>query len=64
MARKPNNLKTVQVTVSTTPPVNSYLEELVLGGLYGKNPAEAAERLMTRGIEDLISRGVLKRIRK
>jgi hypothetical protein len=38
-----------------------YLEELVGSGLYGKNPAEAAERLIALGIEDLIRQGTLKR---
>ena len=46
MARKPNPVKSVQITVSTTPLVHGYLSALVDTGLYGKNPAEAAERLV------------------
>jgi hypothetical protein len=61
MARKPNDVDTVQITISTTPPVSAYLKKLVSSGLYGKNPADAAERLVTSGIERLITRGVLKR---
>ena len=51
MARKPNPVKSVQITVSTTPLVHGYLSALVDTGLYGKNPAEAAERLIAKGIE-------------
>lgn len=29
-------------------------------GLFGKNAAEAAERLIARGIEDLLRQGTLK----
>ena len=47
--------------MTTTPQVRSYLEQLVQGGLYGKNRTEAAERLLTRSIEMLIRDGVLKR---
>jgi hypothetical protein len=61
MARRPNNIKTVTVTISTTPPVEAYLLKLVSSGLYGKNPADAAERLVARGIEALIRQGHLKR---
>jgi hypothetical protein len=49
MARKPNPVKSVQITVSTTPLVHGYLSALVDTGLYGKNPAEAAERLIAKG---------------
>ncbi len=61
MARRPNSVGTVQITISTTVPVRSYLEALVRTGLYGKNPAEAAERLVTRGLERLFREGALKR---
>jgi hypothetical protein len=61
MARRPNNRPTKTITVSTTPGVVEYLLRLVATDLYGKNPAEAAERLITRGIESLIKDGILKR---
>ncbi len=51
MPRTPNSVKTITITVSTTPPVHDFLEQLVSTGLFGKNPAEAAERLIARGIE-------------
>jgi hypothetical protein len=61
MPRPKNQLETVSLTLSTTRPVVDYLERLVESGLYGKNPAEAAERLIAQGIEDLIRRDLLAR---
>jgi hypothetical protein len=55
MAKNRNTIGTVQITISTTGPVQKHLEQLVLTGLYGKNPAEAAERLVTQRIEYLLS---------
>jgi len=62
MPRLPNKVKTVTITVSTTPPVHNYLETLVATGLFGKNAAEAAERLIARGIEDHLAEGTLIRL--
>jgi hypothetical protein len=59
MPRTPNKVATVTITVSTTPPVYEYLERLVDSGLFGKNPAEAAERLIARGIEQHLGEGEL-----
>jgi len=60
MPRKPNRVTTVTITISTTERVQRHLENLVAGGLFGKNPAEAAERLVARGIESLLREGTLK----
>ena len=61
MARKPNSVTTVTVTISTTEGILDYLEDLVSGGLFGKNPAEAAERLVATGLESLLRDGTLNR---
>ena len=61
MARKPNPVKSVQITVSTTPLVHGYLSALVATGLYGKNPAEAAERLIAKGVEVALAGGIIAR---
>ena len=53
MGRTGNPTKTVTFTVSTTPTVRAYLEVLVERGLYGKNVAEAAERLISEKLRDL-----------
>ena len=63
MARKKNQVETVSVTISTTPPIVQYLEGLVLTGLYGKTTPEAAERLIAQRIEQLINQGALKVIK-
>jgi len=59
MARSRNEIATVQITISTTPPVKKHLGRLVETGFYGKNEAEAAERLVARELEHLIRDGVL-----
>ena len=61
MARTKNPIRTVAVTITTTPPVAQYLEDLVDSGLYGKNRSEAAERLVANGLERMIREGTLKR---
>lgn len=60
MARSPNPLPTVSITISTNPQIKEYLSELVPSGLYGNNEAEAAERLLAKAIEGLIREGALK----
>jgi len=61
VARTPNNIATKMIHISTTPRVYEYLEDLVLTGLYGKSPAEAADRLIAREVEVLIREGSLRR---
>jgi len=60
MARAKNQVETMQLVVSTTPAVVEYLQALVCTGLYGKNPTEAAERLLARTLEVMIQEGRLK----
>jgi hypothetical protein len=60
MPRKPNDLKTEELRLSTTPQVVGYLKRLLRTGLYGKNPADAAERLLTRALEQLLAAGRIK----
>ena len=59
VARAQNLHPSVQITLSTTPTIRDYLSALVSTGLYGKNPAEAAERLVSKGIEQAISAGTI-----
>ncbi|HUE39431.1 MAG TPA: hypothetical protein VMR29_07995 [Candidatus Binatia bacterium] len=63
MPRSPNHLPTVTITVSTTPQIQNYLVRLVSTGLFGKNAAEAAERLIARSVESLTRDGTLPRRR-
>jgi hypothetical protein len=62
MPRTANAIDTETLKISTTPPVVKHLRRLVETGLYGKNPSEAAERLIAQGIERLIKEGGLKPI--
>ena len=60
MPRPRNDLKTEPLTLATTPQVVAYLKQLLKTGLYGKNPADAAERLLTRTLEQLLRAGRIK----
>jgi hypothetical protein len=62
MPKPRNSIPSETIKVTTTPAVRVYLEELVKEGLYGKNPSEAADRLLARGIENLIKEGALRRL--
>jgi len=59
MARSKNSAETVTITISTTPMVKGFLEVLVEDGTYGKNVAEAAERLLAERIRSLRGDGDL-----
>ena len=59
MARRKNDIPTQNLTLSTTPQVHDHLRALVQTGLYGKNPAEAAERLLARSLEEKLAGGLL-----
>jgi hypothetical protein len=54
MPKAQNLIRTERLTISTTPHVLSLLGRLVKSGLYGKNHAEAAERLISKALESLI----------
>jgi hypothetical protein len=65
MRKKPgrpkNRHRPVPITVTGTPKVAAYLDDLVLEEGYGNSRAEVARTLIWRGIEELISKGVLDR---
>ena len=60
MPRKPNDLKTEPLPLSTTPHVVRCLKQLLKTGFYGKNATEAAERLLARTLEQMVRTGRLK----
>jgi hypothetical protein len=62
MPKAQNLIKTEHLTISTTPPIVGFLTRLVATGLYGKNHAEAAERLLSRAIEELIANDFFSKI--
>lgn len=53
MPRENNLLATEKLTLSTNPLIVERLERLVRTGFYGKNPAEAAERLVAKTLEKM-----------
>lgn len=53
MARPKNTLKSVQITLSTTEQVKAVLKALTNTGMYGKNEADTAQRLMLERIREL-----------
>ena len=62
MARGRNEIDTAKLRLSTTPLVVAYLKELVKTGFYGKNPAEAAERLVSATLHSMVDAGDLPKI--
>lgn len=60
MSHPPNQLETVPLRISTTKAVVQYLKELVATGLYGRHHTDAAERLITQGLERLLQQGTLR----
>lgn len=59
--RPKNRHKSVLVTITGTPKLAAYLDDLVAEEGYGHSGAEVARTLVWRGIEELISKGVLDR---
>src|SRR3989442_580457 len=55
---------TTQLTISTTPLVVEELRELVQMGHYGKNPAEAAERVLAGELHKIFGEDAVKLARK
>jgi hypothetical protein len=62
MPKARNILDTEQFTVSTTPQITAYLDQLVLTGFYGKNYAEAAERLIADVLRGFVEAGKLRKL--
>ena len=62
MARAKNSLETVQVTLSTTVQIKSYLDQLTNTGLYGKNVAETATQLIQDRVKELLKAGDLVKL--
>jgi Arc/MetJ-type ribon-helix-helix transcriptional regulator len=52
MPKEQNLVPTERITLSVTPQVVKYLEQLVKTGFYGKNVADAAERILSHVLEE------------
>jgi hypothetical protein len=55
------NLKAKQLRYSGNAIIEAYLTDLKNTGLYGRSEGEVSERLVSRGIEDAIQKGVISR---
>jgi hypothetical protein len=61
MAQTPKKLKSKQMRYSGNRLIDLYLSDLVDTGLFGRSPGEAAERLVSQGIDRAIGNGTIKR---
>jgi hypothetical protein len=61
MSRPKNSTPSVRITLTGSPKLRRYLEDLVEEEGYGKTPPTVALNLVWRGIEELIAKGVLEK---
>ena len=61
MARPANTFESLTMTIAVTPQIKVYLEDLTTRGTFGCNTGEAARTLLSRAIEDMLSKGDLSR---
>jgi len=62
--RQRNHIPTETFTISTTPHVIAELETLVETGHFGKNVAEAAERIIAGYLHEAVRQGALSKPRR
>lgn len=61
MARPKNKHEPVRITITGTPKLAQYLDDLILEEGYGNSRGTVAQSLVWRGLEQLIAAGVLDR---
>lgn len=61
MARPKNRHDPVRITITGTPKLAQYLDDLVEEEGYGNSRGAVAQNLVWRGIEQLIAAGILDR---
>jgi hypothetical protein len=61
MARPTNTFESLTMTIAVTPQIKVYLEDLTTRGTFGCSTVEAARTLLSRAIEDMLSKGDLPR---
>lgn len=60
MARPANTVESVSMTITVTPQIKAYLEDLVFKGTYGQSPAEVVRTVLGERIREYIKDGALK----
>lgn len=63
VGRPKNRTPSERITITGSPKLRQYLEDLVVEEGYGKTAPGVARTLIWRGIEELIAKGVLDRRR-
>lgn len=53
MARPKNSVEAVQITLSVTPQIRDFLEQLSHSGFYGSNAAQTAAELLKEKLRDM-----------
>jgi hypothetical protein len=61
MARPKNTHKSIEVTITASPKMGAYLDDLCREEGYGNSRAEIARNLVWRAIEELIGKGIVDR---
>jgi len=62
VARPHNTQESVEIRISTTDAIREYLQQLVDTGLWGKNVTEAAERILSTRLRELLRDNELQRV--
>jgi hypothetical protein len=60
MARPANTVETLSMTITVTPQVKQYLEDLVMKGTFGQSPAEIVRGWVNAKVTEHIDSGRLK----
>jgi len=55
MARPANTVESLSMTITVTPQVKQYLEDLVLKGTHGQSAAEVVRTMVNNTVRQLIS---------
>lgn len=55
MARPSNTVETLSMTITVTPQMKQYLEDLVVKGLYGSSPAEIVRNMVQKCVRQHIT---------
>jgi hypothetical protein len=62
MAKKPHGTESKTVRITLSRQSVDLLSQLAMRGIYGRNPAEVASRLVDRALQDLVGPPKLKLI--
>ncbi|MCB1228021.1 MAG: hypothetical protein KDK99_19605 [Verrucomicrobiales bacterium] len=61
MARPSNNFDSTSLTISVTPQIKVYLEDLTTKGTFGCSAQEAVRFILSKAIDDMLNTGALER---